>query len=560
MVFEKLPKKISKINLMKKSVLSLLFAVVCFAASYAQTTSNIVIFSVDGDPFYVVINGIKQNLEPRTNVKITGLKSRSNQVRIMFKDERIPFIDKAVYFDTMGFESTMKITKTKKKGYKLRYFDHVEISKAPSYENQFVSPYSNGSTNTTTNTQTTTTTQTNPTQTTNTQVNQTHTHTHTDNHNHPHDHVHSNPTTTVTQTTTSTPTTTVTQTNSNQQVTQNAGGVSLNYNWKPGTAHQFSAEVIDNVSTSMMGMNINETFKTTTEFVLYINSVASNGYALGTLYLTNFKITDSKNTVLASLNDIPKSAIQSEVTVDRKGVFTFNKKVYLITTETGNVLAYGNASNTSVQAGGQAGNMKVDAYAEFNPKTGTLKTGYSVKEIKATKKVDVKVTEDTEMIDLFPYDFLELLAVPEGTMAVGDNMEVKAGMYKTNVLVKSLSNGIAQLNTKMSTDKSADMFGGGAKGNSGGSTIDMQMDGQGKVEGVEGMGDLDSMMNMDLTKEDKAAMDMAKGMSPDMSADINYNFNYTEGMFQNVSGTVNTVMNAMGMKMTVLSVLNMRKM
>ncbi len=558
----KTKQKLKLIN-MKKILLSLLFAVVSITVYYAQNTSNIVIFSEDGNPFYVVINGIKQNVEPKTNVKITGVTSRSNQVRIMFKDEKIPNINKAVYFDTMGFESTMKITRTKKKGYKLRYFDHVEIKNAPVYENQFVSTYSttelssntnNSNSNSVNNTTNTNSTNVN-TNTTNVNTNSTNTQTNTN--------------TTQTNNTKTEIVNPVVNNNTNTQNTNqtnsstNGTSTELNYKWVQGSAHHFSAVVLDNINTSMMGMNMQEQIRTTTDFVLLITGVASNGYATGTLYLVNFKITDSKNNVLASINDIPKSAIQSEVTVDRKGVFTFNKKVYLITTETGNVLAYGNASENSVSVGGQAGNMKVDAYAEFNPKTGALKTGYSVKEIKTTKKVDVKVNEETQMVDVFPYDFLELLAVPEGSMHVGDNMEVKAGMYKMNVKVNSLDNGIAQLNTKMSTDKSADMFGGGAKGNVGGSNVDMKVDGEGKMEGMEGMGDLEGMMNMEgmeMTEEDKNAMNMAKSMSPDMTADINYNFNYGQGMFQNVSGTVNTTMDAMGMKMTIQSVLEMKKM
>jgi hypothetical protein len=92
------------------------------------------------------------------------------------------------------------------------------------------------------------------------------------------------------------------------------------------------------------------------------------------------------------------------------------------------------------------------------------------------------------------------------------------------------------------------MFGGAAKGTSGGSEINMGMDG---FEGMEGM---------ELTKEDQEAMGMAKSMAPNMACDINSNFNYAQGMFQNVSGTVNTSIDTMGMKMTVQSVLEMKKM
>ena len=38
--------------------------------TYAQNTYNVVIFSEDGEPFFVYANGIRQNDKPETNVKI----------------------------------------------------------------------------------------------------------------------------------------------------------------------------------------------------------------------------------------------------------------------------------------------------------------------------------------------------------------------------------------------------------------------------------------------------------------------------------------------------------
>ena len=67
--------------------------------------------------------------------------------------------------------------------------------------------------------------------------------------------------------------------------------------------------------------------------------------------------------------------------INMPGKFTFLKKVYMITSASSNVLVYGKADANSVSAGGQAGNLKVDAYAEFDPKTGcyryhTLRPSY----------------------------------------------------------------------------------------------------------------------------------------------------------------------------------------
>ena len=543
---------------MKKILLLITCTFLIVTSEFAQVTSNVIVFSEDANPFYLLVNGIRQNFEPQTNVKITGLTNPTNHIRIVFRNGTIPSLNKTINFVEIGNEATMKITKTKK-GYKLKYFGEIAISGVTKPNgNQWSTVYTTveptavnstgttttNSTNTATNTQGGTTTNntsgtvttTNASNTSTTSNSTTTSNTITSNGN-------STNGTTITGTTTPTTTTGGTFSNSTNTSSSNQS-TALHYTWAPGALHSFSATQIDNISTSMMGMNINEQIKTTTDLVLLINGVTSTGNATGTLYLTNFKITDSKQNVLASISDVPKSAIQSEVSVDRKGHFTFLKKVFLITSETSNVLAYGSATSNSVQMGGEAGNMKVDAYAEFNPKTGAIKAGYSVKEIKSTKSVEVKVNQETQMIDVFPYDFLELLELPEGVITQGDKMNVKSGMYTMVVTANAIQNGMAQINTTIATDKKADMFGGGINGNSGSNTMDM------KVDGTEGM---------DLTPEDKAAIGMGQAMSPEMTGNINTNFNYGQGMFQSISGTINTVIDAMGMKMKVNSVLEMKK-
>ncbi len=351
----------------------------------------------------------------------------------------------------------------------------------------------------------------------------------------------------------------------------------LNYQWKSGAGYHFTAVVNDDVSTSMMGMEMKEQFRTTTDFVLYVNSVASDGTASGILYLVNFSIVDSKGNVMASLDDIPQKALQSDVKVDKKGNFTFLKKIYLITSGTSNVLAYGKADENSVAVGGQTGNMKVDAYAEFDPKTGSLKAGYSVKEIKNTSTVEVKVTEETDMIDVLPYDFLELLALPEGDVNLNDEVVADAGIYQMVVKVNSMDNGVASLHHTMKTDKSKDMFDGGASGTSGdgSSMFDMGMDTNLEDDDMSNDGDFDmdmdsdmdmdadmDMMGMDMggfgmPNSDAEAIGMSKDMAPDMSCDVTSKFNYQEGMFNKVFGTVTTNINTMGMKMQVVSKLEM---
>lgn len=133
----------------------------------AQNSANLIIFTQDPMPFYAIVNGIRQNSEPQTNIKVTGLTNNQNSVKIVFSDGKTPDIDKQFYFEKMNVEVTAKITNTNK-GYKLRYFGEVEMGQAAINEQQVQivyqtvdAPVVNNSTVVTQETVTTTTTNTN---------------------------------------------------------------------------------------------------------------------------------------------------------------------------------------------------------------------------------------------------------------------------------------------------------------------------------------------------------------------------------------------------------------
>jgi hypothetical protein len=123
-----------------KTILYFVTAMFFTQMSFAQKTSNLIIFAEDATPFYAIVNGIKQNTEPQTNVKITGLTNPANQIKVIFKDPNMPALDKQIYFEEMNVEATMKITNTKK-GYKLRYFGEVSMGSAVADPNQNIISY-----------------------------------------------------------------------------------------------------------------------------------------------------------------------------------------------------------------------------------------------------------------------------------------------------------------------------------------------------------------------------------------------------------------------------------
>jgi hypothetical protein len=160
--------------------------------------------------------------------------------------------------------------------------------------------------------------------------------------------------------------------------------------------------------------------------------------------------------------------------------------------------------------------------------------------LKTPKKVTVTENEESNELDVFPYDFLTMLVMPEGKVATNDKYQVRAGLYTVDILAKSVLNGKATIDQTISTNKSADMFEGSANGQSEEGSFDM-----GTFGGTEGM---------ELTEEDQAAIGMGNAMSPDMNGTMTTNFDYTNGMFISVNGTLNTTID-----MTVNSVLVMKK-
>ncbi len=112
-----------------KKQLSLIFGF-CFLslAFLAQNNSNLVIFSEDGDAFYAFVNGIKQNNNPETNVKVTGL-SPNISLRIEFADKALPQLKQNMVLES-GFETTAKIKRDMKKQLKLRYFGQVPLAES----------------------------------------------------------------------------------------------------------------------------------------------------------------------------------------------------------------------------------------------------------------------------------------------------------------------------------------------------------------------------------------------------------------------------------------------
>ncbi|MFK7969964.1 MAG: DUF4476 domain-containing protein [Bacteroidia bacterium] len=98
---------------------------------FAQNSSNLIIYSSGGEKFHVVLNGVRQNSQAETNVKITDLNAPNYEALIQFQNTALGEITKNLMMPESSSEVTMRVIKNKKGRYVLRYFSEVAINDAP---------------------------------------------------------------------------------------------------------------------------------------------------------------------------------------------------------------------------------------------------------------------------------------------------------------------------------------------------------------------------------------------------------------------------------------------
>lgn len=114
---------------MKKLMLTAL-AMLTFAGVFAQQNSNIVLFTEGGERFYAVVNGLRMNDEPVTNLKIEDLNQPGYKLKVIFEDKALGEMDKNLYCQP-GEETVYMVKKNKKGEYKLAFRSSVPLAQAP---------------------------------------------------------------------------------------------------------------------------------------------------------------------------------------------------------------------------------------------------------------------------------------------------------------------------------------------------------------------------------------------------------------------------------------------
>ncbi len=95
-----------------------------------EEPSTLSIFSENGAPFFLVLNGVNQNNVPQTKIRVEGLPQYGNDIEILFADNRTPGIRKTVNIadpvDGKAVNMTLKIVMGRE-GARLRFVKCSEI-------------------------------------------------------------------------------------------------------------------------------------------------------------------------------------------------------------------------------------------------------------------------------------------------------------------------------------------------------------------------------------------------------------------------------------------------
>jgi len=326
--------------------------------------------------------------------------------------------------------------------------------------------------------------------------------------------------------------------------------VELSYQWKPGMSYRFKMNAKDDVAIQMdmlgMAQETKVTYLTETTLKLEITKVDANGMASGFLYVESFNVKDAKGINVAGMETIPAKALKAEVSVDKKGNFTFYKKVYILVQEKGNSLvsAKVSADGTSASGTGRVGNTEVTLYAQFDPKTGSLKAGYTQNSVSTpvVKKVETKAEDNA--IDIIPYQVLDLLALPEGETQQGDETSVTAGFYNIKILTKEVTGTTVKIENTISTNKNSSAATQKVNTNTSDGSMNMDMNGMGDMSGFDNQ--------METPMEGSGGM-TPKDMMPETAGKINVTFNTAKGMFDKLDGTMETTQKMSGLKIATRS-------
>lgn len=117
------------------------------SACYLNAQNDLVVFNEGNERFYLYVNGIKQNANPESNVRVSNIKQPWVKVKVVFEDnKKIPDITANAQFvweaeEKKGWEFVYQIVNKTGK-YKLKPYSAAPINNDDKHEGQTVVNYS----------------------------------------------------------------------------------------------------------------------------------------------------------------------------------------------------------------------------------------------------------------------------------------------------------------------------------------------------------------------------------------------------------------------------------
>jgi len=130
---QQLPKGQKKLILFamnKHKIYSLIVLLLTISVAANAQRSNAIIFTENGEKFTVILNGLRQNENPETNVKIEGLNANFYKMKVLFDNTALGESNFNLHIEP-GSETTYVIKKNNKNVYVLRPMSMVPIAEAP---------------------------------------------------------------------------------------------------------------------------------------------------------------------------------------------------------------------------------------------------------------------------------------------------------------------------------------------------------------------------------------------------------------------------------------------
>jgi hypothetical protein len=143
----------------------------------AQIVNNLVVFSNEGEKFTLILNGERRNINPETNLKVTGLNLATYKVRVIFENKDLEDLETTLNFFSTNYECVFGLMKKSRRKHTMDYVSQTEINPVPVQDQ----PKEDNNTNTNTYTNTNTHNNTNSNTNTNSNSNSNSTYTPTKN-------------------------------------------------------------------------------------------------------------------------------------------------------------------------------------------------------------------------------------------------------------------------------------------------------------------------------------------------------------------------------------------